>query len=209
MNDSLEHAHLTADDILEEGEVKPDAPEEGTAQPEGDEKQAAAQEPEKQEPEEGELRKYGDIYVEDVNEKLFRRVVFQSAASDEELEVILYRLGYIDMISVNGCSVPLQDFLSIEYLGYWEQDWISMHLKSKHIIQIPRISNDMLIQCLSYISRYPYEIPDNSDEESSDGDVCLSASLVLLSVAAVALWFYYLFVGSWRIHAAEQLRDEL
>lgn len=181
---------------------------------------------EEKEPEEDEVRKYGDIYVEDIKEKLFRRVIFTAAVAStkgteegeqaeqleqlEQLEVILYRLGYIDMISVSGCSVPLSDFLNIEYLGYWEQDWISIHLKSRHALHIPRISNDMMIQCLSYISRYPYEIPEEEEDDTSgDSEACLSMIGVLLVLAAIVLWVYYLSIGTSLIHAHGASRDEL
>lgn len=182
---------------VEEEQVKGE--EDKGEQVEGEQDEASVEEPE-----EGELRRYGDLYVEDSNEKLYRRIVFTNKDDTEELEVLLYRLGYIEMISVGGCSVPLSDFLAIEYLGYWDNDWITVHLKSRHTVKIPQVSNDMLIQCLSYISKYPYEIPDGEEDHTdSDGDSCLYGLGLLLFVFAVGLWLYYLAVGTARISAAK------
>lgn len=157
------------------------------------------------EPEDGELRQFGSLYVEDIRKRFYRQIYFQDIKGENQLEVYIYRLGFIDMVSISGTSVPLSDLLNIQYLGYWEKDHISIYLKNEHTVLIPKIPNTMLIEALSYISSYPYDIPQG-EEDTNDGssDLCFFISFVI-GVVGIVLWVYYVVMGSSRISAANSI----
>lgn len=160
--------------------------------------------------EEGELRKIGSIYVEDTNEKLYRRIRFTNFERTEEFEVLLFRMGYIEMISINDSAVPLSDFLNISYLGYWDNEWLTVYLKGDRELTIPKISNTMLVQCLTYIGKYPYEIPtqDLDDDDTIGGDTLCFMGIGVLFAMALILWVYYITTGITKM-SCSMPRDEL